>query len=218
MKVYTRAFEVGHNSAHTRGFTWAASILPKSEPIHVECPEYGVVVDHPSGAFDVVVEGGSKYPDVLGCGAYPFLIVSDAVIRAWLGAEVSCFHTYPVGVAAVKAPRLRNVPPPQYHRVEIDGRCRIDLEASGLTVVRYDPKCHYLVTKPLVPAGFRMVPGSWDSCALFRDEELYPRVNFCTQLIIDIARQHQFTNFRFEPMEGPFNSFSKGIDYLKSVK
>ena len=214
MKENETFYEFSHNSSHTRGFTWAISIEPRSEMIDQVCPEYGAAEHYPSGAFDVIVEGGTRYPDVLGCGAYPFLIVSEAVITAWREAGINSFDTYPIGTAEVRSRKLRDAVPPPYFRVEIDGQCKINLAASGVEVVRFCPEHHYLVTRPSLVPGFRMVPGSWDGSPLFRDPVLYPRVNFCTQMVLDLAREHRFTNFRSEPMEGPFNSASKGIDYL----
>lgn len=215
MKIETAKYEFAHNSSYTRGFTWAASIIPRSEVVRRVCPECRAMESHPEGAFDVIVEGGTKYPDVLGCGAYPFLIVSRRVIDAWFGSGITSFHTFPVGIAKIRSKKLMDVVPPSYFRVEIDGRCRIDLADSGLRVVRSCPKCHHLWTDPMVPSGFQMVPSSWDGSALFRDEVLYPRVSFCTEAVLTLAREYKLTNFRFEPMEGPFDSSSKGIDYMK---
>jgi len=217
MKEAQVLYRFRDNSSHTRGFTWAASIRPRSEMVHQLCPECGAVKHYPGGAFDVDVEGGTKYPDVLGCGAYPFLIVSERVIAAWHEAGITCFHSYPVGIADVKSKKLRDVLPPRYLRVEIDGRCRIDLDASGVEVIRVCPECHRVVEHPRYPFvhGFRMVPGSWDGCPVFRDPVLYPRVNFCTQVVLELAGRYQFTNFRFESMEDPPDPASKGIDYLK---
>ena len=114
----------------------------------------------------------------------------------------------------MQSKKLRDQATPRYFRVEIDGRCRIDLAASGMTVIRFCPVCHHRATSPMVGPAFRMVPKSWDGSPLFRDPELYPRVSFCTQVVLDLAHQHRFTNFRFEPMEGPFDLKSKGMDYL----
>lgn len=202
------------NTFSNRGFAWAASIHPRSEVIHQICPKCGSVKYYPKGAFDVTLEKGSKYPDVLGCGAYPFLIVSDKVIKAWQDAGVCCFHVYDVKVANIKFAKLQDLPAPQYNRVEIDGSCRIDLEASGAKVVKFCPECQHLVTHPPVLNSFRMESGSWDGSSLFRDQLYYPMVSFCTETIINIAYQYRLTNFRFEPMEGPLNPENKGIDYL----
>jgi hypothetical protein len=205
------------NSSYTRGFTWAMSIITRSAIHHRECSTCGAVEHYPSGAFDVIVEGGAKYPDILGCGAYPFLIVSELVVTAWQQASITCFHTFPVGIAEVKSKKLRDQPRPQYFRVEIDGRCDIDLVASGVKLIRICPECQRIIEQPTLPheRSYRMKPGSWDGCAIFRDAVLYPRVSFCTEQMLKVAGQHRFTNFRFEAMEGPFDSASKGIDYLK---
>lgn len=207
-------FTFTDNTFKNRGFAWAASIHPRSEIVHEICPKCGSVKHYPKGEFDVTLEKGSKYPDILGCGAYPFLIVSEKVIRAWQEANVCCFHTYDVKIAKVKSTKLKDLPAPQYYRIEIDGSCQIDLEASGAKVVKFCPECHYLVIHPPVLNSFRMVSGSWDGSALFRDELHYPRVSFCTDTIVKIASQYRLTNFCFEPMEGPLDPGNKGIDYL----
>lgn len=146
-------YKFTHNSAYTRGFTWATSIRPKSEMFRRTCPKFGVISQYPSGEFDVVVEGGNQYPDVLGCGAYPFLIVSESVVNAWHDAGIDNFQSYLVQVAEVKSKskKLHQTVPPNYYRIEIDGRCEIDLEASGLELVRFAPECRYLVTNPSLP-------------------------------------------------------------------
>ncbi len=207
-------YTFSHNSSYNRQFPWAISIHAKSEMIDRICPEYGVRERYPSGAFDVTIEGGSEYPDFLGCGAYPFLIVSQTVINDWKAAGITSFYTYPVGIVEVESEELENTSSPTYYRVEIDGRCQIDLKASGLRVIRQALDCHYLITEPSVGSGFRMLPKSWDGSPIFRDVDLYPRINFCTELVLQIARKYKHTNFRFEPMEGSFDHFSSGIGYF----
>lgn len=219
MKEAETFYRFRHNSSYTRGFTWAASIIARSEMIDLVCSECGAVKDYPSGAFDVIVEEGVRYPDILGCGAYPFLIVSEAVITAWHEAGITCFHTYPVGIVEVKSRKLRDITPPRYFRVEIDGQYKIDLAASGIEVISLCRECLHLVTRPKYPFehSYQRVPGSWDGSSLFCDPVLFPRVNFCTQVAIDLARQHRLTNFRFEPMDKPPDPASKGLDYLKGA-
>ncbi len=208
-------YRFGHNSSYTRRFTWATSIDPRSSITRRVCPEYNVVEEYPSGAFNVIVEGGSKYPDILKCGSYPFLIVSEKVVSIWYNADIKNFIIYPVGISQVNSKKLEDIQPPKYFRIEIEGQCKIDLEASRLKVIRHAPKCHYLVTKPSTPAGFIMKANSWDGSDLFRDSNLYPRVNFCTQRVLNLASKYKLTNFRFELMEGPFNPGNRGIDYLQ---
>ncbi len=209
-------YRFSDNTFDNRGFTWAMSIHPMSQVIHHACSTCKTVEDRPSGAFDVTVEGGTKYPDVLGCGAFPFLIVSQAVISAWYEAAITSFHTYPVGVAEVKSRRLRDTIPPKYFRVEINGRCKIDSVASNIPVVRICPECGRVIEKPVYPFAHthQMVPGSWDGSPLFRDAEFYPTLHFCTELVFHLASRHRFTNFRFEPMDAVPTPEGKGIEYL----
>lgn len=203
-----------HNSNHTTGYTWAYKIIPKSEIYENICQTCGKITRYPIGEFDVVVEGGSKYPDVLGCGEYPFLIVSEDIINDWIGAGITCFAKYCVGISESKGSKIQEIEPPQYYRIEIDGRCKINLKDSGLEIKRSCESCGDITTTPLTAKGFRMQSSSWDGSDLFRDIELYPRVNFCTEKIAQLAGKNKRTNFRFEIMEGPFDSSSKGIDYL----
>ncbi len=209
-------YRFSDNTFHNRRFTWAMSIHPISQVIYQACSTCQTVQNRPSGAFNVTLEGGTRYPDLLGCGAYPFLIVSQAILDAWQEAKITSFHTYPVGVTEVKSRRLQSTKPPNYFRVEIDGRCKIDLEASHISIERICLGCGRVIEKPTYPFlhTYQMMPGSWDGSPVFRDYELYPHVNFCTKLVVDLASRHRLTNFRFEPMDAVPDPAGKGIDYL----
>lgn len=206
MKQTDIFYEFSHNTTYEGVFPWAVSIIPRSEVIFRECRECNAIETYPSGAFDVTLEGGSKYPDILGCGAYPFLIVAQSVINVWRGNNINCFQGYPVNITDIRSTFLQGIVEPQYFRVEIEGRCQIDLTASRVEVIKFCPECHYLETRPTVVSGRQMVIDSWDGSNLFRDQDLYPRVNLCTQKIFDIAREHRFTNFRFEQVGPTFRT------------
>jgi len=206
-------YRFSDNSIYNPQFVWAAEIYPRSEIFNRTCSRCNSRESYPIGAFDVILEDGTQYPDVLGCGAFPFLIVSNRVVDHWNHANITAFHVYPVGIAEIRTEGLRIADPPDYFRIEIDGRCHIDLQASGLSVKQHCQKCHHLSTEPLVASGFAMTPNSWDGSSVFRDHDLYPHVNFCTKLLVELAHKHQHTNFRFELMQGPFDSSTRGIEY-----
>ncbi len=208
----TKHYRLSNNSFHTRGFAWATSMVPKSDVYYRKCP-CGAIETYPVGAFGVVIDSGMKYPDILGCGAYPMLIVAERVVDIWRSTTRGGFLIYPVDIAEVRSKSLKAVTPPRYYRVEVEGRCEIDLGASG-GVLLHQCECHHLITEPPMLDRFIMQPGSWDGSDLFRDHDLYPRVTFCTEKVMEIASEHRLTNFRFEPMQGPFDYASKGIDYL----
>lgn len=212
-------FTFSNNTLQFKKFTWAWSIIPRSEMIDRRCSDCGSVEKHPGGEFDVLLENGSEFPDVLGCGTYPFLILSERVIAALVDARLSAFHTFRVGVAGIKSRSkvLMEKLPPNYYRVEIDGGCQIDLKASGLEVVRYCPKCHHLMTSPMLSNGFQIIPGSYDGADLFRDSQLYPGRYFCKETLPAIVQRYRFTNFRFEFMQGP-RLPGRGLDIAKLFK
>lgn len=200
-------------------YTWAASIVPRSPLTTVQCLACGYKDTFTSGAFDVICEGGSKYPDVLGCGKYPYLLLSEKAISTWEKAGITQYHTYPVHVDSIKSRKLTKEMAPLYQRVEIIGKCRIDLVGSSRDVESTCAVCgRSKFVRFDLTSTFKMIPGSWDGSSLFRDEIQFPCVTFCTREILDIAQSNDLTNFRFEPMHEPPNISSKGINYMKGER
>ncbi|WP_152966342.1 hypothetical protein [Ornatilinea apprima] len=220
MKENASFFIFSDNTFHSKRYTWATSIIPRSQMVNRRCHYCSAVENYPSGEFDVVLENGSEFPDMLGCGAYPFLILSERVISTLVAEKISAFHTFSVGISEIrsKSKMLMETDPPKYYRVEIDGNCQIDLEASGLELVHFCPECHHLVTNPRVPNGLQIISGSWDKSDVFRDVQFYPRINFCNESLPGIVNRNKFTNFRFEFMQGPWNSSTKGLNITKLFK
>ncbi len=193
-------YELAHNSAYQKKWTFAASIHPKSHVLEWHCPECGRAATYPAGAFDVTIEGGSAFPDFLGCGAYPLLIVSGRVVSAFKAAGIECFQGHAVGIAGVRETHLRCEDAPAYFRIEIAGECMIDFAASGATLERICPRCGEVKFQPPVIRQFAIIDGSWDGCDLFRDHRYFPRVSFTTKRVADLVRTHALTNCRLERM------------------
>lgn len=190
-------YRLRNNSAHERSWMYAVSIRPTSPLVDWYCLDCGHSASYPSGSFDVVLEGGADYPDLLQCGAYPLLIVSDRVLEAWREAGIRSFQEYPVGIDSVESVP-QNPKPPRYYRVEITGTCMIDFSASGAAIKKHCRRCGEIETDPMVIPRFHVLEGSWDSQDLFRDQRYFPRVSFCTQKLVDVVRAHSLTNFRFD--------------------
>lgn len=208
-------FRLSHNTSHNPEYAMATMIIPRSELIRRPCTKSNSVEEYPSGEFDVILEGGPGFPDMLGCGPYPFLIVSESVLETFKEEEILCFEKYPVLGVELDLEGSSRDKPQRYFRLEVSGKCEIDLKASGVELVDFELECHHLVTSPSMMPRFVIRDGSWDGQDLFRDPVLFPRVIFCTNRVLEIASRHQFTNFRFDPIQGPFNSALPGLDYLK---
>ncbi len=191
-------FQMRHNTNFSRGWLYAWSIHPRSPLSSNFCDQCGRGSEIPSGEFDVDLEGGSKYPDILQCGAYPFLIVSERVVTDWREAGITCFDAYKVCVASVKPKKARLAAPPLYFRIELTGTCVVEPKASGMKISRRCSKCGTGDIDRDNAKPFAIVPGSWNDFPLFRDAKLLPRVSFCNEQVFKLAKEKNHTNFRFE--------------------
>lgn len=204
------------NTIDSRGWAYAVSVIPKSELVDINCTKCGTRSSYPSAEFDVIVEGGSKYPDILQCGAYPFLIVSEAVVNDWEANGITSYKKYKVNVAGVNYSKLKEVIPPQYYHITVNGRCDIDLKKMGITITKHC-ECGKIEFEPVIGFGFVIKSESWDGSDLFVSE-LFPRVYFCTEKILHLAGKNKRTNFLFQLPEDLDNWGVKGIDYIKVAK
>lgn len=210
-------YRVSHNSDYNKKlFTWASKIVEKPKVIERICPTCHKVNEDWMGTFSMILEGGRKFPEVLGCGAFPLFIVSETVTKVWEEENVTGFSTNPISIADIQSDYLKSQTPPRYFRIIVNGKCIIDFNKSGYSSTKFCKTCGKInVLNPFDLKGYLMVPGSYSDDDLFRDSFQLPAVNFCTEKILEIARDHQFTNFRFEKMNTPYSFSGQGISYKK---
>ena len=97
----------------------------------------------------------------------------------------------------------------------------MDFDASGFVDVRFCPECGTRTDdisatgtrrqSAPYPYAFRL--GTWNGDHLFTTD-LSPCAFFCTERVLECARKHRLTNFRFTAAEDGPQPGSKGIDYL----
>jgi hypothetical protein len=167
--------------------------------IQWKCLRCGRAASYPSGAFEVMLEGGSGFPDFLGCGAYPFLIVSERVITALRAAGVT-FQQHGVSVKSIRDSQLQLADAPTYFRIEATGQCWINLAASGIQIQGICEECGELQTRPPLIRRFTLLEGSWDGSDLCHDPRYFSRVYFASQRIADLSSNLKFTNCRLTEM------------------
>ena len=177
------------------------------------CPTCGVGRRTPIG--DLQVRLGKTrarvWPDVIACGDYPCFVISDRFldamqecgIRVVLGGRVDFVGCNETGLSLDDAP--------QYYWVD-GSRCRaakMDFEASGYVDVRFCPECGVRsndVSRTYDRQHADPAPGKvfeYDSSSgldLFTTD-LAPTAFFCTQRVLDCARQHKLINLAFVPVE-----------------
>lgn len=47
---------------------------------------------------NLLIEGNGKFPDILNCGEYPFLIVSNKVVDLWEESSVSGYIPHEIKI------------------------------------------------------------------------------------------------------------------------
>lgn len=183
--------------------TWAFSLIPRISEISALCDvcgHGGLFPDwYPERPFSVIIGKGKIFPDILGCGAYPLTILSERVLATWSSLGLGSYTAFPLDVI-VEPSSGRPTPPPYYH-IKITGRCELDLQAMGVTITYTCPKCHYNEIEPVFGYPKIIKRETWDGSDVFASD-IFPMAPLCTSRVVELAKKHKWTNFRFEPMDG----------------
>lgn len=215
---------VSHNSFSTKGYPWINHIQT-GLIIRDKCRSCGVRLCQPEGNIRVTLEPtkGTRWPDVLGCGAYPLFIVSSNTIDAFQKAGISNLLMGKVEIFGSLPNKLQSHTPPNYFWIDGNqlGGAELDFDASGFVGVKFCPECknrtHDIGATydrqrsgnwPLV-----IKEGSWNGLQLFTTN-LSPTAFFCTATIVEIAQIYKLTNFRFVPITLGDPPEHRGIRYL----
>lgn len=208
----TQFYDISHNTAYKRGMPEIYEIVEGLED-KGSCPTCGVGRRAPTG--DLQVQLGKTrarvWPDMIACGDYPCFVVSERFVTTMrecgvhveLGGRVDFVGPNESGLSLEAAP--------QYFWVDGE-RCRagkMDFEASGYVDVRFCPDCGvrsndigrtYDLQHSDPPPGQVFDYDASSGSDLFTTD-LAPTVLFCTNRVVDCARQHKLTNLAFRPAE-----------------
>jgi len=204
-------YSVSHNTFQNPDLPWIESIADRLDSGR-HCKECDGDIYQPSGDLQCLLnrKKGKLWPDVIGCGAYPFFIVSSRVIEDWRNDNLGVFiHNQVVLLPPYPRSLQTNIPPLYFW---INGEAivgaRIDFDASGFVDVRYCATCGRRMDNTIETYKrqqssvwpYKFYDNSWDGKLLFTTD-LSPTVFFCTQALVECAIKHQHTNFRFVPVE-----------------
>lgn len=155
---------------------------------------------YPERALDARVADGISYPDILGCGSYPFFIISEVTLLLLKHYGVESFQSFPMNVIQATGSTIKTITPPQYHHLQIAVGCEVDFPAMGASVLEHCPKCFF--TRFDSPYNFSydrpfvVKESSLRGYDLFISEFL-PCIPICTSRLRDIVEQSYGTNFKF---------------------
>ena len=220
----TRIFSVSHNTFESQGLPWIQSILSGFQDRGM-CSVCGAKLSYPCGDLVVGLEQrkAKKWPDVLGCGAYPLLIVSGKVLEAW---KQSCIKVLPASQVIISTPIPSTLPVGKPNYFWIGGTqysgTMMDFDASGYVGVQFCPECgnraHDIKATYDRQHGkvwpYKFKGGSWTGADLFTTD-LSPTAFFCTDSVIQSAGKNHLTNFRFVPVEEGSNG--RAIEYINKT-
>lgn len=217
------------NTHFSRGWTWAYKIQPNPRDLGELCPVCGkgrwFPSSYPRLPLLATVEGGSKYPDVLGCGSYPLLLLSSRVMESWSLHDIKGYKHYPLATIAEPNSKICLATAPTYHHVEVTGRCQFDLTAMGLRLIFTCPKCGYVDYKRDKSSfeaddpfedfmEYRFLEETWDQADVFTTE-IFPHLTFCTSRIVELAKKYGYSNFRFCPLRDGASKCITNLDRRK---
>lgn len=207
------------STAESNGWAYASKIYAKSEEVIIDCEKCGARGRYPEKEFDIDIEGGEKYPDILLCGSYPLLIVSKKVVEDWKNEGITGFSFYPVGINSVSSESLRKVTPPSYFHIVVQGKSKLNLVKMEVDIVEKCPSCGKIkFNKPIWDIDkFYIDETTWDGLDLFVSD-LFPTMILVTTNVVQSACKNKHTNFEFIKAEDSMQIIQNPINYLEFCK
>ena len=210
--MMTRFYRIEDRTLSARGMPWIAKFT--DGVVHTEeCPVCGGGPLVPVGDFRALLESkrGTQWPDLIGCGARVGLfVVSGRFVKALRGKGVRVELGGRVEFEEPGPKRLTLADAPEYHWVDGERHraAKMDFEASGYVGVEYCANCggRSYDIKASKPRDFPVV-FDYDATSgldLFTTD-MSSRAFYCTERVLECAREHRLTNVAFGPVEeGPF--------------
>lgn len=217
--VTPRFFRMDDNSVWQKKYAWGNICVPYENKT---CPQCGRVDMVRFGPGRVEVDRGREWPDAIGSaqtGTNPPFIISQRVLDVLHNARIAKFSEDPAVIEKIGAKSLRDIPPPRYYYLTVTGEISVDFDAGGASLIDQCPVCFRSSSGGTLGSRFVPLSDTWDGSDIFRIRNLSGDAIFCTLKIVDLARQHGWTNFLFEPMDISEKQRQeshnwKGIDYL----
>jgi hypothetical protein len=147
------------------------------------------------------VEGGSKWPDLLGYGGgYPPFFVSERVLESLNAAHIEIARATEMPIADIqsRSKKLKGQPI-RYFALEAPYGIETDYEASGVPVNASG--------RPITPLPKSVVwtlkVSSWSGADLVSAPNMWKRPTcslICTEKVVELAKHDGWTNCFFKPM------------------
>jgi hypothetical protein len=156
---------------------------------------------------------GTFWPDAIGCGSgFMGLYVSTGVKRVLDEERIRYGRGFPAQVQTPYPKKLLSQAP-TYHYLTGEAGAKLNFEACGFGIRSICSMCGFVsTTADSEPSKFEFIEDTWNGSDLFFTDYSHA-IMFCTKRILELARKHKWTNFRFVPLADAFDFGHKGIAY-----
>ena len=202
-------YRIKHRTFHTRGMPWIGRFTEGVVNLD-KCAACGAPNYFPRGDMRARLweENGTQWPDLIGTGSVAGVFVASGRfvealrtcgVRVELGGRVEFDEPGPKRLPLAEAP--------DYHWVDGERHlaARMDLEASGFVGVRYCSECGAR-SGDVRATKVTQYTFDYDAASgldLFTTD-MSPRAFFCTERVLECAREHRLTNVAITRVEdGP---------------
>lgn len=204
---------MGNNTSKSKQWSYAPRFYPIDGVVEKRCSTCGSVEKYPIGKFAIDLEGGTKYPDILLCGQYPLLIVSEKVINDWGSEEFKGYKYFPIEIRNIDSKALKDKPPLKYYSVEVTSNCELDFHSMDVNIVDTCNECGKVkFSKQIWEINtFVVNRNSWTGTELFVSS-LFPRKIIVSKDVVRCSCKNKHTNFKFLHEKDCLNVFAQAID------
>ncbi|QDU61686.1 hypothetical protein Pan216_25480 [Planctomycetes bacterium Pan216] len=169
------------------------------------------------GSVSLNVEGGRYWPDIMRVdGKSPMVVVSSRVMDGFVSVGIRGFASYEARVVGIDSDTLSLEKCPTYYYLELCRGIDVDPDASGIELEYACRACPRL--SKIYDANAPLVPdlSTWEGLDVFTFRNIRSQIRCCTLKVVELARQHRWSNFFFQFMgANPLLPVAqRKIDYL----
>lgn len=193
-----------------------ASKIIRDKKIFKECFQCGSLYLHEEiRETTLMVEGKGKLPDIILCGHYPLIIVSEKVLDAWEKEYLTGYDSFIVKL--INSEMVEISKEIKYYNIIITGRADLDFEKMGIKIISKCSECGQVkFDKESWEFGTAILKeGTYNNSDLFVLNH-FEGVPLCNKKNLEIIYKYELTNFRFEKIDTMFDYMATEID-IKSL-
>lgn len=161
------------------------------------------------------IEGKGKYPDILLCGEWPLLLISDRTLKVWEQNDIGDFNKYSVKLFRGNGEEISDNEV-KYHHIVITGQCTLDLDAMGIKIIDQCEACGIVkYNKETWQFGEPIFDQNFANERELFVLEQFKNNPLCSRKNLELIYNNKLTNFLITKCEDMFDYCAEEIDIKK---